>query len=197
MIGTVSIPEGERGPWKIKKFTARDNSIESLRLAFSGRVCSPGTYTQLVHARRGVVMSDTTAEQRDHWEFVHKAKGRVLINGLGIGMCLRAVLAKEGVEHVTVVEIDRDVIDLVWPHYECPRASIVNASAFDYAPEKGVRFGSVWHDIWDDICEDNRPEMVRLHRKYGRFADWQGSWGRSTMDYHKSREGWNIYRKRP
>lgn len=180
MIPQVSVPEGTKGPWTIKRFTVdAEPSIANLRLAMDGRGVAPGTYTKLVHAQRGIVMSDTTAEKRDHIGFVRAARGHVLINGLGIGMCLAAVLAKDTVTQVTVVEIDADVIALVADHYATdPRVGIVHSSAFDYQPPKGVRYGAVWHDIWDSICADNLPEMTRLHRKYGRRADWQGSWCR-------------------
>lgn len=55
---------------------------------------------------------------------------------------------------------------------------IINADAFAYKPPKSKRYGAVWHDIWANICADNLPEMHKLHRKYGRIADWQGSWCR-------------------
>lgn len=174
----VSIQEGRVGLWSVSKFTIEPRSIGNIRLAFDGRDARPGTYTKLCHDHRGVVMSDTTAEQRDHYEFIWKAKGHILINGLGIGMCLAAALKNPEVTGATVVEVDADVIALVGPNYTDPRVNIVHASAFDYEPPKGVRYGAVWHDIWDDICSDNLPEMHRLHRKYGRRADWQGSWCR-------------------
>lgn len=178
MLDLVTIPEGSSGPWAVERFTVEKDSIQNIRLAFSGRGCRPGTYTRLVHQKRGVVMSDTTAEQRDHIEFVWKAKGHVLINGLGLGMCLAAALKKPEVTNATVVEIDPDVISLVGRHYSDPRVEIVNSDAFEYQIPKGARYGAVWHDIWDDICSDNLPEMHKLHRKYGRRCDWQGSWAR-------------------
>lgn len=195
MIPQVTIPEGTQGPWRIERFTVEPNSFENFRLAMSGRSVRPGTYTALKHANRGIVMSDTAAEMRDHYQFVRRAEGRVLINGLGLGMCLGAVLAKPAVEHVTVVEIDSDVIALVAPHYTCdPRVEIVNASAFDYAPPKTARYGAVWHDIWDEICTENLTEMTRLKRKYGRKADWQGCWSEPEVRRHlraeKTRRGW-------
>lgn len=182
MIEAVNIPEGQAGQWRIERFEIAGNSIQAMRLALSGRGVQPGTYTRL---KRGpvVVMSDTHAERRDHIGFVIKARGNVLINGLGIGMCLAAVLRKIEVSGVTVVEASEDVIALVAPSYTVdPRVQIVHASAFDYEPPKDIRYGAVWHDIWDDISADNLPEMVRLHRKYGRRADWQGSWSRELCE---------------
>ena len=121
-------------------------------------------------------MSDTPAEQRDHCEAVRRATGSCLLNGLGIGMVLKNILLKDDVTDVTVVEISQDLIDMVSPHYNDPRVTFVCSNAFDYKPPKGKRYNMVWHDIWDYICSDNLPEMTRLHRKYGRRADWQGSW---------------------
>ena len=50
-------------------------------------------------------------------------------------------------------------------------------SLFLHVP-RDTRYDVVWHDIWDNICADNLPEMHRLHRRYGRRCDWQGSWAR-------------------
>jgi spermidine synthase len=107
---------------------------------------------------------------------VFHAKGHILINGLGIGMVLAACLRKPDVSRATVIEIDPDVVALFGPAYADPRVEVVTASAFEYQPPNGIRYGMVWHDIWDDICGDNLPEMTKLKRKYGRRADWQGCW---------------------
>jgi spermidine synthase len=133
-------------------------------------------------------MSDTPAEQDDHREFVQRARGRILINGLGLGMVLQACLERRkwqsdeyAVEHATVVEISPAVIALVAPHYQArygDRLTIVQADALTWQPPKGERYAAVWHDIWPDICTDNLPQMHTLHRRYGRRADWQGSWAR-------------------
>lgn len=179
MIETVQVPEGKRGPWAIKRFlvTESDAKMTMLRAAFKGRgYVPPGTYTQLLHERRGIIMSDTPDEQRDHWEAARRAHGHVLINGLGIGMVLAAVLRKPEVTKVTVVEIDPDVVELVGPAYPDARVQIITMSAFDYVPPHRERYGAVWHDIWDNICADNLPEMKKLKQKYGRRSDWQGCW---------------------
>lgn len=180
-IPKVDIPEGTAGDWTVERFTIHADSPGLLSFALKGRRLPPGQYTRLIHKRRGCVMSDTPAEKADHYEFVKQAKGKVLINGLGIGMSLNAILKNPDpaslVSKVTVIEVDRDVIDLVAPHYlNDPRVEIVHSSAFDYLPPKGDRYDAVWHDIWDSICSDNLSEMATLHRKYGRRTSWQGSW---------------------
>lgn len=118
----------------------------------------------------------------DHSNAVYRAKDHTLINGLGIGMVLAAILKKPEVTKVTVVEICPDLIALVGPHYAGdPRVKIINADAFTYIPPKGVRYGAVWHDIWDELCGDNIESMTKLKRKYGRRCDWQGCWGEAYI----------------
>lgn len=176
LLEKVSIPETAQGLWRIERFKTDIMDYGSL---FHGRAVPLGEeFTRLMHGRT-LVMSDTPAEMRDHYHAVRMAKGSCLINGLGIGMVLKALLKKPEVTDITVVEISQDVIDMVSPHYEDSRVTIICASAFDYQPPKGKRYGMVWHDIWSYICADNLTEMHKLHRKYGKRADWQGSWCRN------------------
>ena len=133
-------------------------------------------------------MSDTPDEMKDHARFVREATGHVLINGLGIGMVLKNVLAKESVCTVTVNEISEEVIKMVAPHYSCECLTINHADAFTWKPAKGIKFDSIWHDIWADKCTDNLPEMTRLHRRYARWLNpegYQGSWGKEQIKRHK------------
>lgn len=182
MLQKVTVPEGKKGRWEVSRFEIPERSIEAMRLAWSGRPVTPGIYTKLTRGG-SLVMSDTPAEMDDHRAFIRRARGHVLINGLGLGMCVQAVLGKPSVERVTVVEIDQDVIDLVGPHYTTDsRVGIVCCSAFDYQPPKGIRYEAIWHDIWDNICGDNLPDMKRLHRKYGRRCAWQASWCRRECE---------------
>lgn len=169
----VNLPECSKGNWSISKFDVNKN--EAMMASLRGRAIYPGTYTKV--KRGGVlVMSDTPAEMRDHSYAVYKAEGSCLINGLGIGMVLKNILLKPSVKDVTVVEISQDLLDLVSPHYKDSRITWVCSDAYEYKPPKGKRYQMVWHDIWDHITADNLPQMTKLHRKYGRRADWQGSW---------------------
>ncbi|MCV5648158.1 hypothetical protein OFN55_36090, partial [Escherichia coli] len=72
----------------------------------------PGRYRRLSNGW-DVVMSNTPMEIRTCQDFIERATGRVLINGLGLGMVLHAILQKDDVTHVTVIEKEQDVINLV------------------------------------------------------------------------------------
>jgi len=192
----VDVPEGQSGSYRIERFEVTDEDAKRERfrsiIAFGARRISvpPGQYTRLINTATfdRLVMSDTPAEIGDHLGAINRAKGQVLINGLGLGLVVQAVLQKPEVEHVTVIEISPDVIALVGDHYQerfGDRLEIIEADALAWQPPKGMRYDVVWHDIWDNICSDNLPEMHKLHRKYGRRADWQGSWCRAECEWRK------------
>lgn len=186
----VNIPVGKSGVWRVEKFsvTPKDEKLERLRAMFSsssrGRFVPAGKYTRLMR-NSTCVMSDTPNEIEDIRVPIMRANGNILINGLGLGVLLGAVLVKPEVNHVTVIELNKDVIELVGRHYEKfygnRRLKIINADALEYKPAKAEIYTVVWHDIWDNICADNLPQIKTLHRKYGRHCDWQGSWCREYL----------------
>lgn len=102
-------------------------------------------------------------EMRDHVSAVLNAKGDCLVNGLGLGMVVQAMLFKDGVNTVTVIERSPDVIKLVAPHYQerfGKRFTVIESDALQYVPPRGKKYGAVWHDIWDYICADNLDEST-------------------------------------
>ena len=189
----VEVPIGRCGNWSIEEFKVTEEQAEAERLQSlfnGGRGVPTGTYTALKR-NKYLIMSDTPNEIRDHLSIIEEAKDHVLLNGLGIGLVLQAVIEKPEVTHVTVIEKSKDVIALVGLFYQekyKDKLTIICADAFDWKPPKNQRFGAVWHDIWSDICADNLPEMKKLHRKYGRKTDWQGSWCREECEDAKKQE---------
>jgi len=194
----VDVPEGTSGSWAIKRFEVSRSHADvfNLRAILNnerGRYVCPGAYTKLT--RNGtVIMSDTPSEIEDHLGFIRHARetgGRILVHGLGLGMCVNAVLGSPKVEHVLVIEKSPDVIALVAPHYRDKfgdRLEIRQGDAYTWKPEKGAGWSCAWHDIWDDLCTSNLEEMTRLHRRFGRRVDWQDSWGKSLLQSRRSRE---------
>lgn len=185
-LGTCTVPDGESGPWKISTFTLNETEARRFNLCNMrnpNQWLDPGTYRRLAHDRRGVVMSNTPMEVRTNCEPFYHATGRVLINGLGLGMLLEAILSKPVVTNVRVIELDEHVIKLVAPHFQKDkRVEIVQADALTYHPARGEKFDYVWHDIWDQISDRNLPEMAKLGRRYNRrVANQQGWWARDII----------------
>lgn len=139
------------------------------------------------------IMSDTPAEILEHAHALEHATGKVLITGLGLGVVINALLAKPDVEHITVVEIDRDVIELTARYYEDdPRVQIVNMDALAFAKRypswhgRNVRFDYAWHDIWshiasrnlnDDSLAEHGISYATMFQAYRPFTERQGAWG--------------------
>lgn len=189
----TDVPVGEKGSWKIERFTIPDEfNIQVMRYFFDGRPVYAGEYTRLVHNEMGVVMSDTIAEIRDHTivdsVVSRNIDRRVLINGLGLGVLLGKLLKNTFVKSIDVVEIDSDVIDLVGDYYKQMAAdngktlNIYNEDAFKINWPVGTKWDVIWHDIWPTICSDNLEGMHILHRKYGHKCSWQGSWCRDWCE---------------
>ncbi|MGC6738966.1 hypothetical protein ACP0FZ_31065, partial [Escherichia coli] len=85
------------------------------------------------------------------------------INGLGLGMVLHAILQKDDVTHVTVIEKEQDVINLVAASFATDlRVEIINADAMEYCPPAGVTYNACWHDIWTDFATANLAQMDKL-----------------------------------
>lgn len=171
-----NVPTGSSGRWRVERFVVPPRSIEGLRCSMLGRSVDPGNYTRLVRDQ-DTIMSDTPAELQDFLGVIRLCCDQVLVNGLGLGCFVRAVLLNPTVTRVTVIEHSTDVINLVGPSFEGDsRLQIIWADAMDWTPPKGVRYSVAWHDIWDNICTDNSPEIRRLKRKYCKRVDWQGAW---------------------
>lgn len=190
---TVDLPEVDVDGIRVERFEARSDTIEAFRQAIVGRPVADGTYTKLVVDGK-LWMSDTPAEKKDHVPALQMMRlqhaKRVLINGLGIGMVLKAALSFDFIEHIDVIEIDQRIIDVIGPHYNDPRVTIHHADAYEQMRRwpTGARWDVAWHDIWRQIDIDNLPHMERLHRSYGHRVGWQGSWSKELLIRMRAQE---------
>ena len=195
----VTVPTGKSGPWRVRRFETTYD-LAYMRHVRDGRSPGLGKFTALNHESMGMVMSDTNAEIRDLQPYIHKLKGNVLVTGLGLGMVVHILTkAPECTKHtksITIIEKDAHVIKLTGGHYRDSdkRIKIIHADAHEWEPAKGTKFDAAWHDIWNDISEDNRDDMKKIVRHYSKFvaAGNQHCWGRDTMDRlrRSDRLGW-------
>ena len=193
LLRKVDVPLGRCGEWSVERFEVGEENarVFNMREALHGhRFIEPGIYRSLVHRPEGQTgelwMTDTPAECADHAECVVQAArfgGHVLIFGLGLGVVTQAMCDMPNVEHVTVVELEQGVIDLVGPFWKNrygDKLSIVCADAFAWEPPRGQRFGVVWCDIWLHLSAGNLSEQARLNRRYARRSQWVGSWAQDV-----------------
>lgn len=182
-----AIPNGTSGPWAVWTWDsdgAGSGLDENYPLVPAGRYkvlrCATAS---TIHIGGESVMSDDPPELRRHLEFVLRARGRVLITGLGLGCVLRGVLTRPEVTRVDVVERERDVLKLVLPHLpDDPRLHVHHSEAIDWlenvVPDE--RWDTVWHDVWGDTDAGELHTQVTHGRLLlalrGRVDDWQGAW---------------------
>lgn len=186
----VDWPTGQHGNAEIRTITIteQDEQFSSMRAALKGRGrVTAGDYTGL-YIRGHLWVSDTPDEQRDHLEFLGAVSRmdapRVLVNGLGLGMVVRALCHIESVEIVDVVDNDPDVIALVGPlvgAYAAEHGKTVNVHLGDaHTPATtfpaGIEWTAAWHDIWQTICGDHWASMKTVKRRHARRARYQAVW---------------------
>ena len=177
------IPDGSNGEWVLESFSVNNdnNTYENIRHYKTGRYVPNGTYKRLLR-NRDVIMSNTPDEIGDFISFVNKAKGKILISGLGMGLLVKTLLEKPEVENITVIEISPELIELISPYFNDTRLEIINADIFMWKPNREQKWDYAWHDIWDSICSDNLKDIKILHRKFKKFVNYQESWCRDACE---------------
>jgi hypothetical protein len=180
----VDVPTGKSGDVEITRKWVSGTPNYRIR---DGRYVPEGEYT-FMHINGCLVMSDTPDERRDHLSAYNHAEGDCLVAGLGLGMIVNAMLLKPEVDTVTVVEINQDVIDLVFPWLKekyRDKVRVYCDDIMEIRPSKkfngyeGGWYDCIWSDIWNDLCTDNLEEMHTLHRRWGKSGNWKGSWVKS------------------
>lgn len=179
------IPEGEVDGARITHFEVNEDEAKRFNLSCyftpggARQAIDPGRYVRLhLDEEREPMMSDTPFEQSSNRYFVLDASGDVLIGGLGIGMVVHSLLHRHELEKpkystrildpvrsITVVEIDHRVIELVEPYVRDDRLTVIQGDVFEWKPLNGMKYDSLWFDIWPHVCVDNLPEIARLHQR--------------------------------
>jgi hypothetical protein len=127
-----------------------------------------------MHADGEVVMEDGLIELRRHLPIWLSARGRVLVTGLGLGCVVRGLLASSRVDHIDVVELDRNILEIVGAEFQSnPRVTLIRGDALTCDIAGSWDFA--WHDIW---CEGNGLQFlhVKLIDRFRDRAGLQGAW---------------------
>lgn len=92
---------------------------------------------------------------------IDRARGRVLIGGLGLGYVIEQIAAKDIVSKVIVVEISSEVIELVWKHLDTKgKAEVVCDNLFDYLKETSEQFDLIYLDVHRDTSRQQYIDVV-------------------------------------
>ena len=167
------LPPAVKGRASIQHWVPEPLSL--LRAKIKGYNLTEGrTYCQL-WINGDLWMSDTHDEMAAN-SITASAYGDVLILGLGIGMVLHRVLQNQSVKSVDVLERDRDVSRLVWPHVGIsPRAHLIIGDALKWTPKR--RYDFIWLDIWlNTPDEDELRPLLKRYRRFLRRGGFIGAW---------------------
>ena len=105
---------------------------------------------------------------------IQEAHGNVVTFGLGLGYFAYMVSEKENVNHVTIIEKDRKVIDLfmfyIYPQFKNKeKIQIVYVDAFDYLKLDDMQaFDYAFVDLWHNP-EDGLPLYMKFKKEESRF----------------------------
>jgi hypothetical protein len=206
------LKEGETPCFKLVRFEVnRDQSLFTMMSVqgMSGRYVPEGSYIKLVEKRLSggdvLWMSDTPAEQRDHYTpylEIRNRGGSVLIFGLGLGMIAHAALKLPNVDNVVVVEREQEVIDLIEPQIRHPKLHVICTDANTLKPSdlvpilgEGYHLSVFYADIWPDLCTDNLKEYGNMKRRWSKVSDFRWCWGEDTLrrEQRKSRESYRWF----
>lgn len=170
----------EFGLWSIEKRAAPES--EPHGAMFRALIGGPeqtvlGRITEAtMHQPPGeIVMEDSTQELSRHLPIWLRARGRVLITGLGLGCVVRGLLASPQVERIDVIELDRDILRIVGAEFAHePRVTLVHGNALT-CKMPGKHWDFAWHDLW---CEGSTLQLLHLKLigRYRKRCDRQGAW---------------------
>lgn len=186
----ISLPERKVGKFEIKHTQIEDEAIViGLRQALMRGVRpvkailpEPILIHELVETDRGVWMTDLPEELFQIAEAIadFQPKGKVLVGGLGLGILAKTLTQQPGVEQVTVVEINKDVINLcATKDYE-----VINADIFKFLSSTDRAFDYYMLDTWTGTGEGDwwtnvLPLKRTIQAKWGRQKIW--CWAEDIM----------------
>ena len=158
----IDLPEASSGKIQIRHRiipAGKQTPVVGMRQAFlrgtrpSNAVLSePLLIHELVHKDHGMWMTDLPEElnQIEELMFTVEPAGSVLVGGLGLGILPTKVAWRAEVDHVTVIELDKDIIKL------CANGAdfdVVEADITNYLRTTSDRFDFYLLDTWQGTNE--------------------------------------------
>lgn len=178
----VNIPEGVSGDYEIAHYT--DETTDNMwQVYLDMKNETHNSHTVLLKAGCDMpIMQDSEAEYNEHQWLWDNATGDVLVGGLGLGMIHQLLIDNPNVSSVTIVELEQDVVDLVWD--DCAKDdtfTLIVADFETWTPPAGTIYDIVWADSW---LTDNALSMSDYKQliitRYSQYSDTIGFWGQAA-----------------
>lgn len=174
------LPEYKGESFRVKHHSA--NQLDCWRHAIGKRKSehiTPGTYT-ILHNCQQTIMSDTPMEERTNTFFMQRAKGHVLIGGLGLAWVILNIQENPEVLSITVVELNPEVIAYAKSHGLLNhKVTVIESDCETFCPPPDTKYDVIYMDIWNYTDAENLDQMQRLRDYYKKFLvrkGWFGCW---------------------
>ena len=117
------------------------------------------------------IMSNNLFERLTNQNFLNTANGNVLLFGLGLGVNVLPLLEDEEISHITVVDINSEIVDTIGPYIKnCDvndKLTIITGDAFThYQQLSETQFDVIYFDCWNSINSSIRTDMEILKELY-------------------------------
>ena len=174
----VSLPTGISGDYIVTEYT---NETESKywQQYLNMKNESHDRYTVLIKDDCPMpIMQDSEAEYNEHQWLWDNATGDVLVGGLGIGMIHQPLIDNPNVTSVTIVELEQDVVDLVWEHCaKDDRFTLIQEDLETWDIPTDSSWNIAWLDTW---LTDNSLTMneydASMNDKYSPYCEEIKTW---------------------
>lgn len=156
-IMSTILKEGRKGKVKLtKKTISKGTKIRTYdwrQGCFYDGTMDASMPIVMLSEGKSIWMSDTPQEQESLVPVIQRARGDVLMGGLGIGYLPTRLMRKAEVKSITIVEKNQDVIALVYPQIWGPKTNIIVGDIFDYLIGTDKRYDFIHVDIWMGILQ--------------------------------------------
>lgn len=127
-------------------------------------------------------MSDNPFEVESLMGAVEVARGDVLTGGLGLG--LLPTLIKDKVTSIDIVELNQEVIDLVFRQVATAKMKIIRDDIFHYLKSTDKRYDFICIDVWQDTLLPllENAEAKKLARRCLKPGGKTWCWLEETCD---------------
>ncbi len=152
--------------------------IDMERAGRTGFYFAP-TVTEPQRVRHGNCwMSQSPNECLSQWQGVVRARGKVVVGGLGLGWFLREIAAKDDVDSIVVVERSRELLD--WYGEQLCRSvpKVNNVICDDVYTQIGKHGNNAVYllDIWPtQACVNSDQQFLEAKQKLGKRL-WGWGW---------------------
>lgn len=160
-FSSIRIPEAKIGKWEVvHKIQPEGKELDVLTMrdalfGFGGQPkkfrCETDYIIHELLEDGNRWMSDCPQEIYTQYELFKRFKGDVLVGGLGLGYAPQAIAELPDVTSVTVVEIQPEVVKLVWNHLQSNKITLIKGDLFvwlDRCKTQRKKYDYAFYDIW-------------------------------------------------